>query len=165
MVVTHPKFDAFKENLKVDKHLKLDINLEHRAEDIETVVLNVKHRTPGAIIVSSLDKNMISRNAASNLGNLLTNISGVEGLKTGNNIVKPIIHGMYGSRVAILNNGVKMAEQEWGVEHAPNVDINNYQHIDVVKGASALKFGGDAIGGVVLLEPAIYPKKIHWKEV
>lgn len=45
------------------------------------------------------------------------------------------------------------------------MDINNYQHIDVVKGASALKFGGDAIGGVVLLEPAIYPKKIHWKEV
>lgn len=72
---------------------------------------------------------------------------------------------MYGSRVAILNNGVKMAEQEWGVEHAPNIDINNYQHIDVVKGASALKFGGDAIGGVVLLEPAIYPKKIHWKVV
>ncbi|MCT3648122.1 TonB-dependent receptor [Elizabethkingia anophelis] len=159
VVVTHPKFDAFKENLKVDKHLKLEINLEHRAEDIETVVLNVKHRTPGAMIVSSLDKNMISRNVASNLGNLLTNISGVEGLKTGNNIVKPIIHGMYGSRVAILNNGVKMAEQEWGVEHAPNVDINNYQHIDVVKGASALKFGGDVIGGVVLLEPAIYPKK------
>ena len=54
---------------------------------------------------------------------------------------------MYGSRVAILNNGVKMAEQEWGVEHAPNIDINNYQHIDVVK-ASALKFGGDAIGGL-----------------
>lgn len=52
-----------------------------------------------------------------------------------------------------------------GCRACSNVDINNYQHIDVVKGASALKFGGDAIGGVVLLEPAIYPKKIHWKEV
>ncbi len=159
VVVTHPKFDEFKESLKVDKNLKLEINMEHRAEDIETVVLNVKHRTPGAMIVSSLDKDVITRNVASNLGNLLTNISGVNGLKTGNNIVKPIIHGMYGSRIAILNNGVKMAEQEWGIEHAPNIEIGNYQHIDVVKGASALKFGSDAIGGVVLLEPAIYPKK------
>ncbi|WP_336664571.1 TonB-dependent receptor [Elizabethkingia meningoseptica] len=159
VVVTHPKFDEFKESLKVDKNLKLEINMEHRAEDIETVVLNVKHRTPGAMIVSSLDKDLITRNVASNLGNLLTNISGVNGLKTGNNIVKPIIHGMYGSRIAILNNGVKMAEQEWGIEHAPNIEIGNYQHIDVVKGASALKFGSDAIGGVVLLEPAIYPKK------
>ncbi|AQX11242.1 TonB-dependent receptor [Elizabethkingia meningoseptica] len=159
VVVTHPKFDEFKESLKVDKNLKLEINMEHRAEDIETVVLNVKHRTPGAMIVSSLDKDLITRNAASNLGNLLTNISGVNGLKTGNNIVKPIIHGMYGSRIAILNNGVKMAEQEWGIEHAPNIEIGNYQHIDVIKGASALKFGSDAIGGVVLLEPAIYPKK------
>lgn len=159
VVVTHPKFDEFKESLKVDKNLKLEINMEHRAEDIETVVLNVKHRTPGAMIVSSLDKDVITRNVASNLGNLLTNISGVNGLKTGNNIVKPIIHGMYGSRIAILNNGVKMAEQEWGIEHAPNIEIGNYQHIDVIKGASALKFGSDAIGGVVLLEPAIYPKK------
>lgn len=159
VVVTHPKFDEFKESLKVDKNLKLEINMEHRAEDIETVVLNVKHRTPGAMIVSSLDKDLITRNVASNLGNLLTNISGVNGLKTGNNIVKPIIHGMYGSRIAILNNGVKMAEQEWGIEHAPNIEIGNYQHIDVIKGASALKFGSDAIGGVVLLEPAIYPKK------
>lgn len=159
VVVTHSKFDEFKESLKVDKNLKLEINMEHRAEDIETVVLNVKHRTPGAMIVSSLDKDLITRNVASNLGNLLTNISGVNGLKTGNNIVKPIIHGMYGSRIAILNNGVKMAEQEWGIEHAPNIEIGNYQHIDVVKGASALKFGSDAIGGVVLLEPAIYPKK------
>jgi iron complex outermembrane receptor protein len=54
---------------------------------------------------------------------------------------------------------VKLAEQEWGVEHAPNVDINNFQHIDVIKGASALKYGSDAIGGVVVMEPEIFPKK------
>ncbi|NAW51420.1 TonB-dependent receptor [Elizabethkingia argentiflava] len=157
--VTHPRFNSFKEYLNVDQNLKVEINLEHRTEDIERVVLNVKHRTPGAMIVTSLDKKIISRNISDNLGALLTHVSGVEGLKTGNNIIKPIIHGMYGSRVAILNNGVKMAEQEWGIEHAPNVDIGNYQHIDVVKGASALKFGNEAIGGIVLLEPAVYPKK------
>jgi iron complex outermembrane receptor protein len=66
---------------------------------------------------------------------------------------------LYGSRINILNNGVRLAEQEWGVEHAPNVDINNFQHIDVIKGASALKYGGDAIGGVVVMEPEIFPKK------
>jgi iron complex outermembrane receptor protein len=53
-----------------------------------------------------------------------------------------------------------MAEQEWGVEHAPNIDVNNFQHIDVIKGASALRYGSDAIGGVVVLEPEIFLKKI-----
>lgn len=111
------------------------------------------------MVVKTLDKSEIERNSTENLGNLLKNISGVSGLKTGNNIVKPIIHGLYGSRISIINNGVKMQEQEWGVEHAPNIDINNFQHIDVIKGASALRYGSDAIGGVVILEPEIFPKK------
>ena len=52
-----------------------------------------------------------------------------------------------------------MAEQEWGVEHAPNVDVNMFEHIDVVKGATALKYGNETVGGAVVLEPAIIPKK------
>ena len=80
-------------------------------------------------------------------------------MKTGNNIAKPIIHGLYGDRVTVVNNGVKLADQEWGVEHAPNVDTNNFDHVDVVKGASALRFGMNASGGVVVLEPEIFLKK------
>ncbi len=89
----------------------------------------------------------------------MSEISGVNSIKTGNNISKPVIQGLYGSRVLVMNNGIKMAEQEWGIEHAPSVDPNAFDHIDVVKGASALKYGGDAIGGVILLESPKYPKK------
>jgi iron complex outermembrane receptor protein len=49
--------------------------------------------------VKTLDKSEIERNSTDNLGNLLTKISGVSALKTGNNISKPIIHGLYGSRI------------------------------------------------------------------
>src|SRR5690606_19258074 len=86
-------------------------------------------------------------------------MSGLTALNTGNNISKRDIHGLYGTRISVINNGVKMAEQEWGVEHAPNVDINQFEHIDVVKGASALKYGNESVGGVVVLEPAVVPKK------
>ncbi|MGZ5189339.1 MAG: TonB-dependent receptor, partial [Kaistella sp.] len=111
-----------------------------------------------ALIIKTLDKKDLERNSTENLGNILSGISGVSALKTGNNIAKPIIHGLYGSRIAIINNGVKMAEQEWGVEHAPNVDVSHFEHIDVIKGASALKYGSDAIGGVVLLVPETFKK-------
>lgn len=159
LIAKHPDCHDYTENIGVDKDLHLSITLEHHVEDIETVTIHGTHKTNGSLIVKTLDKSEIEKNATDNLGNLLSKISGVTALKTGNNISKPIIHGLYGSRINILNNGVRLAEQEWGVEHAPNVDINNFQHIDVVKGASALKYGSDAIGGVVIMEPEIFPKK------
>ncbi|MDH6250795.1 iron complex outermembrane receptor protein [Chryseobacterium sp. H1D6B] len=159
LTAKHPDCADYTENIKVDQNLHLIVTLEHHTHDIETVTIHGSHKSNGSLVVKTLDKSEIEKNSTDNLGNLLSKISGVTALKTGNNISKPVIHGLYGSRISIINNGVKLAEQEWGVEHAPNVDINNFQHIDVIKGASALKYGSDAIGGVVVLEPEIFPKK------
>lgn len=159
LVAQHPDCNDYTENIGVDKDVQLVITLEHHIKDIETVTIHGSHKNNGSMVVKTLDKSTLSRNVTENLGNLLTNISGVNVLKTGNNIAKPIIHGLYGSRVSIMNDGVKLAEQEWGVEHAPNVDVNNFEHIDVIKGASALKYGAGAVGGVVVLQPQVLPKK------
>lgn len=159
IIVTHPDCDAYQSNIELSKSLNLEILLEHHSNEIESITIHAAHKSKGAIIVKTLDQSTIEKNATENLGNLLTKISGVSTLKTGNSIAKPVIHGMYGSRISIINNGVKLAEQEWGVEHAPNVDINNFEHIDVIKGASALKYGTDAVGGVIVLEPEIFKKK------
>jgi len=159
LIAQHPDCDDYTENIGVNQDVQLVITLEHHVKDIETVTLHGSHKNNGSLVVKTLNKSDIEKNSTDNLGNLLSRISGVTALKTGNNISKPVIHGLYGSRISILNNGVRLAEQEWGVEHAPNVDINNFQHIDVIKGASALKYGSDAIGGVVVMEPEIFPKK------
>lgn len=159
LIANHPDCDAITEELNVTKDLEITLQLEHHIADIETITLHGTHKNVNSLIVKTLDKTDIDRNSTENLGNILSSISGVGALKTGNNIAKPIIHGLYGSRVPIINNGVKMAEQEWGVEHAPNIDVNQFEHVDVIKGASALKYGSDAIGGVVVLEPAIFKRK------
>lgn len=159
LVAKHPLCDDYTENVGVDRDLHLVITLEHHINDIQTVTVHGSHKTKGSIIMRTLDKTEIERNSTENLGNLLSKISGVTALKTGNNITKPVIRGLYGSRISIVNNGVKMAEQEWGVEHAPNIDVNDFEHIDVIKGASALKYGNEGVGGVVVLEPAFLPKK------
>ena len=159
LIANHPDCDAISEDLNVNKDLEITLQLEHHIEDIETITLHGTHKNTNSLIVKSLDRSEIDRNSTENLGNILSSISGVGALKSGNNIAKPIIHGLYGSRVPIINNGVKMAEQEWGVEHAPNIDVNQFDHVDVIKGASALKYGSDAIGGVVVLEPQIFKRK------
>lgn len=159
LTANHPDCEVFSEEITLSKDQEIIITLEHHIADIENVTIHGSHKNKSSIILKTLDKKELERNSTENLGNILTGISGVGVLKTGNNISKPIIHGLYGSRISILNNGVKMAEQEWGVEHAPNIDPNQFEHIDVIKGASALKYGGDAIGGAILLVPEISKKK------
>ncbi len=159
LVAKHPLCDDYTENVGVDRDLHLAITLEHHVGEIQTVTIHGSRKTKGSVIMTTLDKTEIERNSTENLGNLLSKLSGVSALKTGNNITKPVIRGLYGSRISIVNNGVRMAEQEWGVEHAPNIDVNDFEHIDVIKGASALKYGNEGVGGVVVLEPAILPKK------
>ena len=79
-------------------------------------------------------------------------------LKAGNNVVKPIINGLHSSRIPIINNNVRLEDQQWGTEHAPNFDINAAASIEVVKGASGLQYSGDAIGGLVLINPVVVKK-------
>jgi len=159
LLASHPDCNTFSQQISVSKDEKFTIQLEHHIADIQTITLNAAHKNSKTALVETVDRSTIERNSTENLGNILSGISGVGALKSGNNVAKPIIHGLYGSRVPIINNGVRMAEQEWGVEHAPNIDVNQFDHVDVIKGAATLKYGSDAIGGVVVLEPQAYKKR------
>lgn len=101
---------------------------------------------------------IIEKYSSQTLGDALKEISGVSILKTGSTIVKPVINGLHSTRVPIINDNVRLEDQQWGTEHAPNFNINSAGKITVIKGASALQYGGDAIGGVVIVEPQIIRK-------
>ncbi|MFD2513223.1 TonB-dependent receptor [Pontibacter locisalis] len=88
------------------------------------------------------------------LGESIKNISGMSTIQTGPTISKPVIHGLHSNRILILNNGVRHEGQQWGAEHAPEIDPFAASEIKVVKGAAGVRYGADAIGGVVLVEPA-----------
>ena len=158
--IHHPECPtAFMEVELVDT-LDLTLTLEHHLEELEEVsVVGAKVSKTNSAIEESLDVKTIEQFSSASLGDALKEINGVSSLNTGANIVKPTIHGLSGSRVLVLNNGVRMQDMEWGDEHAPNVDINAAGSISVIKGAAALQYGGDAIGGVILVEQNKFPKK------
>lgn len=157
--VSHPHCEPFEKEINLQGNLSLTVTLEHHGAEIEAIIIEAPHKTTSTSVVSTLGDLEIDRNSAENLGNLLTKLSGVNTLKTGNSIAKPVIRGLYGSRILIYNNSVRLTEQEWGAEHAPNVDPNSFDHLDVIKGANVLKYGGDAIGGVIVLEPKLFAAK------
>lgn len=87
------------------------------------------------------------------LAQSLSRINGVTMLQTGNNISKPVIHGLHSNRILTINNGVRQEGQQWGNEHAPEIDPFVANKLTVIKGVDELKYGSDAIGGVVIVEP------------
>lgn len=88
------------------------------------------------------------------LGEALKTLPGVNAIQTGPSVFKPVIEGLYGNRVLIMNNEVRLEGQNWGSDHAPEIDPFVASKISVVKGASTVKYGADALGGVVLIAPS-----------
>jgi iron complex outermembrane receptor protein len=95
----------------------------------------------------------LDRTRGLSLGEALKSLPGVSALQSGPTVFKPVIHGMYGNRVLILNNGVRQEGQQWGSEHAPEIDPFVASKLTVVKGAASVQYGADAIGGVILVDP------------
>ena len=132
----------------------LDFKLKESTNRLsEVIVIQQKNTINNSILEQKLKLETIEKYSNQSLGDVLKEIAGVSSLKTGNAIVKPIINGLYGSRVPIISNNVRLEDQEWGTEHAPNLDINSAGKITVIKGASGLQYGGDAVGGLVIIEP------------
>lgn len=92
-----------------------------------------------------------------NLGETLKRLPGVTTLNTGATISKPVIQGLHSNRILILNNGVRQEGQQWGSEHAPEIDPFIADKVSVIKGAASVRYGADAIGGVILVEPRALP--------
>ncbi len=92
-------------------------------------------------------------------GEVMADQSGVTVLSTGTNISKPILQGLHSNRVLIINNGLRHAYQAWGREHAPELSVADLEVVQVIKGAGTVRYGSDALGGVIKVHKA--PTAIH----
>jgi iron complex outermembrane receptor protein len=138
----------------------VNIEIENHFENLSEVLIEAHHIKKQEI--ESLQKNEISgleleKSRGLSLGESLKSITGVNSIQTGPSISKPMIHGMYGNRVLLLNNGVRLEGQNWGADHAPEIDPFIATKLSVIKGAASIRYGMDALAGVILVEPKEMP--------
>ena len=157
--IKHIACEPKKYTFNLTKDTFQNVTLEHHLEELTEVVVKVDNKTEATSIEQTLSKKEVEVYADKSLGDALKSLSGVSSLNTGNSIVKPMIHGLHSSRLLIINNNVRQFDQEWGAEHAPNIDINAGGRIKVIKGANTLIYGSDAIGGLILIRPENYTRK------
>jgi len=159
--VSHPYCLTKGFTVRVTGNTTKSFKLEHHIEELNQITIegsaySDKSKT---ILQNTINNQALERYSSGSLGDALNSLSGVSSLNTGNTVVKPLINGLHSSRVVIINNGVRMEDQEWGAEHAPNIDINSISNLTVLKGAGALQYSGDAVGGVIVAEASKVPVK------
>ena len=88
----------------------------------------------------------------STLGETLDGTPGVSSTYFGPNASRPVIRGLDGDRIRILNNGSAGADLSGlSFDHAMTQDPLSIERIEVLRGPGALQYGGSAVGGVVNL--------------
>ncbi|MBL7827499.1 MAG: TonB-dependent receptor, partial [Saprospiraceae bacterium] len=151
--VSHIECAHFTQIVRLKENTIVDFNLVHDAVLKEVVVLEKAIAPPPAQSQSVVDQADLEASKGVNLGETLKKLPGVSILATGASIAKPVIQGLHSNRIAIVNNNVVLEGQQWGSEHAPEIDPFSAGKISVVKGAAGVRYGPGAMGGAVILEP------------
>ncbi len=136
-------------------HSSLKMYLAPNEYTLNNVLVEAKRNVPEleTIISSTLDAEDLKKVSTESLAAVLTQISGVSMLSVGQNVAKPMIHGLHSNRVLIINNGVRHEFQNWGEDHAPEIDPSLIDKIEVIKGAGTVRYGPEAMGGVIVIHP------------
>jgi iron complex outermembrane receptor protein len=100
--------------------------------------------------VDILKRDDIDQAPAGGLGDALANVAGVRSSAFGPGASRPVIRGLSGPRVLVLSNGLGQVDASaLSPDHAVATDPQEAGRIEVLRGPSALAYGGSAIGGVV----------------
>lgn len=154
LVCTHVGCQPVTATVVVAGHTVHDFHPEHHAELLREVNIVGKTATEEPVYnAETLHSRELRENQGKPLAESLSEINGVTTLTTGNSIAKPVIHGLHSNRVLILNNEVRQEGQQWGNEHAPEIDPFIADELIVIKGANSVRYGPDAIAGVILVNP------------
>jgi iron complex outermembrane receptor protein len=121
---------------------------------LETIVVTASPLTQDAdamsTVVDSVNRDEILRKGGANLADALADVPGVTGSSFAAGASRPVIRGMDATRVRVLEDGIGSFDvSDIGPDHGVPIDPLTSQRIEVVRGAGTLRYGSQAIGGVV----------------
>lgn len=102
---------------------------------------------------TTLDEAELSRNTDNNLAETVSMVPGVTLSRGSSDSAKPIIRGHHERRLLVLRDGIRHESQKWGPDHATEIDPFSAGSISIVRGAAGTRYGPDAIGGVIIVDP------------
>ncbi len=147
------------EALALEGDTTIEFTLEHHENLLHEVEVHDDHEH--ALNEENIGMMILDQSAQKSLATSLANLNGVSMISNGSDIGLPVLHGLSGNRITIINNGVVHAGQQWGADHSPEIDLNSAGEITVVSGAASMRYPGTHMGGIVVLMPGNIPLDPH----
>ena len=133
-------------------------------ETIEEVVVRAHHALSADGWARPTDVMLgdeLHQKAADNIGETLAREPGVHSASFGPAVGRPVIHGLDGARVRVLEDDIDAMDVSiTSGDHVVSIDPFIADTIDVIKGAGTLLYGTNAIGGVVDVHTGRIPHSV-----
>jgi iron complex outermembrane recepter protein len=142
--------------------LAQDENHEHNDDEIIVTGSPIAHPEHESIIAASvLTKEDLAKRGESSIGELLRREPGVSSTFFGPAASRPVIRGLSGDRVSVLDAGIGAIDvSSVSDDHAVAIEPATAERIEIVRGAATLYYGSSAAGGVVNVFDGRIPDKI-----
>ena len=160
LIFSHIGCEPQRLHYHIEHDTTLTVYLDHTPTALDEVVIGGQRSANSSRPSLSINRAHIEDNANAGLSQLIETEAGVHLLRNGA-IAKPVVNGLYGNRLTILNNGIVQSGQQWGNDHSPEIDAFALDKVTVLKGVSAIEYGGANLGAVVLTEPKRIPREPH----
>jgi iron complex outermembrane recepter protein len=147
--VSHLQCEHLHLKLQIFKDTFIKIYIQHSDFELKGAKISVEAKKD----FSEINKKQLDNMKGFSISEMMTEISGVQLLRNGMNVSKPIVNGLHSNRVIIINNDIRQEGQNWGLDHAPEIDGNLANEIQLIKGADAIRYASDGIGGVLIVKP------------
>ena len=153
LTVTRAGFAPISRSVTVTGVTTVDLQLTANPFALEPVTVTAT-RQPIAPELSPLPAASISGDALRqqqgvSLAHVIDALPGLRTLSTGAQIGKPVIRGLAGSRVVVLENGSRLEDYSWSDEDGPSIETGFVRRVEVIRGPASVLYGSDAVGGVV----------------
>lgn len=103
----------------------------------------------------------LDRRTSATIGETVNEIPGVHSSQFGAGVGRPIIRGLDGPRIEILENSMGTGDvSNVSVDHAVSIEPFLADQIEVIRGPATLLYGSRTIGGIVNVETNRIPKSI-----
>ncbi|MFZ4263430.1 TonB-dependent receptor [Sphingobacterium sp. HJSM2_6] len=143
-------YEDYEDIIHLSHDSTINIHLHTAVQEIESIRVTGHKPEQNTAVIQALSNDQIAESKGKLAAEVFSQLSGVSILSSGHGVAKPVIHGLHSNRVILLNQGVKLEGQQWGMEHAPELDPFSADEFELIKGAQSVRYGADALGGVLI---------------
>jgi iron complex outermembrane recepter protein len=157
-------FDISRVEIEIEGEEEFELNIEvnYKGIDIDEIVVTssptargFRYQPDNVFLGEELQKR-----AEASFGEMLDGEPGIAMRSMGPTPSRPVIRGLDGDRILILQNGERMGDiSESSAGHAISLDPLSSNRVEVVRGPASLLYGSSAIGGVINLMTADIPEE------